>query len=105
MIARSKVERYLLSESHPVGGAKARYFRSRGYGVEDPARLEQDLLEVASKGEVTSEERTKWGTKYVVVGEIVAPDGHSLFLTTVWLLRDATGPELVTAYPQTRRTR
>jgi hypothetical protein len=90
---------YLLSESHPVGAAKARYFRSRGYSVERPEELERSLLQIAETGRVRSKERSHWGTKYVVVGEVVAPDGNLLSLATVWMVKGDGAPVLITAYP------
>jgi hypothetical protein len=101
-VARRKVTAYLLSVAHPVGGAKARFFESRGYSVEVPERLEESLLEVASEGAVTKEEATEWGTKYVVEGVVEAPDGNPLSLATVWIVDDSGDPVLVTAYPTGR---
>jgi Domain of unknown function (DUF6883) len=48
-IARRKVTGYLLAVAHPVGGAKARYFESRGYSVEAPEQLEDALRQVAAQ--------------------------------------------------------
>ena len=104
-VPRSKVVGYLLSDSHPVGSAKARYFRSRGYGVEAPEEFERSLLQLAGTGRVVSEERSEWGVKYVVEGEVVAPDGNPLVLTTVWMVAEGGAPDLITAYPDRSRER
>jgi len=98
-VPRGKILNYLLSRSHPVGSAKARYFASRGYRVGAPDVLERDLRVVAAEGTVESTEETVWGTKYVVVGSLVAPDGDPLELATVWMRRAEDRPMLVTAYP------
>ena len=90
---------YLLSASHPVGSAKARYFASRGYRAEEPEALEAALPEIARSGTVRSTQVTEWGTKYVVVGSVSAPDGDPIELATVWIVRGDAHPELVTAYP------
>ncbi len=95
----SKVKEYLLSASHPVGSAKARYFASRGYGEESPDVLARDLKQIARTGTVTSTQDNDWGTKYVVRGSVRAPDGDPVELTTVWIVRDETHPVLITAYP------
>jgi hypothetical protein len=102
-IARRKVTGYLLAVGHPVGGAKARYFESRGYSLEAPEQLEQALRRAAREGRVVKEEATEWGTKYVVERIVTAPDGNPLGLVTVWMVRDAGVPVLVTAYPMTRK--
>ena len=98
-ISRRKLTGYLLATGHPVGGAKARYFESRGYSVDAPEVLEESLTHVALKGEVVSEEATEWGTKYLVVGTVRAPDGNPMRLATVWIDVDERVPMLVTAYP------
>ena len=87
---------------HPVGGAKARYFKSRGYSLEAPEVLEASLRQVAETGKVIKVEATGWGTKYLVVGEVTTPDGNQLALGTVWIVVGSSRPVLVTAYP-TRR--
>ncbi len=87
---------------HPVGGAKARYFESRGYSLESPEDLEAALREVAEVGEVVTTEATQWGTKYFVSGNVRAPDGNPMALGTVWIVTGEDVPVLVTAYP-TRR--
>jgi len=64
--------------------------------------LEHDLKAIAGDGEVQSSQDTEWGTKYVVTGSVVAPDGESLDLVTVWMVRGVAHPLLVTAYPWRR---
>ncbi len=98
-ISKRKITGYLLATGHPVGGAKARYFESRGYSVDAPEVLEESLTEVGLDGEVVSAEATEWGTKYLVVGTVRAPDGNPMRLATVWIDIDERVPMLVTAYP------
>lgn len=98
-VPRSKIEQYLLAVGHPVGRAKAEFLISRGYGFEAPELLERDLKSVARLGHVRSTEATDWGTKYLVVGSIRAPDGKPLELATVWMVQGREVPVLVTAYP------
>ena len=100
-----KVQDYLLSLGHPVGGPKARYLVSRGYDPEAAEVLERDLREVARAGRVESTEATDWGTKYLVVGSLEAPDGAPLELATIWMVSGGGVPVLVTAYPWRRGSR
>lgn len=58
---------------------------------------------IARDGEVRSTQDTEWGMKYEVTGSVVAPDGDSLELVTVWMVRGTAHPVLVTAYPLRRR--
>ena len=102
-IGRRKVTGYLLAVAHPVGGAKARYFESRGYSIDAPEQLEETLRQIAVEGTVTKEETTDFGKKYVVEGSVTAPDGNPLVLATVWIVDRAGVPVLVTAYPTARK--
>jgi hypothetical protein len=94
------VEGYLLAAEHPVGGAKARYFMARGYDHKKPDVFVSDLKTLARTGRVESTQATDWGTKYVVVGSVRAPDGRDLELATVWIASGEDSPLLVTAYPR-----
>lgn len=98
-VSRAKLERYLLSPSHPVGSAKARYFASRGYRADAPEVLARELKRVGEEGEVRSTQHSSWGTKYLVVGRLTAPDGDPVQLATVWIVEEHGRPVLVTAYP------
>ena len=89
----------MLSLGHPVGRGKAEYLISRGYDPEAPEVLGNDLRRIAPSGLVLSTEATEWGTKYLVMGSILAPDGKPLDLATVWMAGGRDAPVLVTAYP------
>lgn len=49
-------------------------------------------------------EAMRWGTKYVVTGEVTAPDGNPVSLTTVWMVVEGYAPILVTAYPTRKKS-
>jgi hypothetical protein len=72
----------------------------RGYDPEKPEVLVSDLKALATTGRVESTQATNWGTKYVVVGSVRAPDGSELELATVWIASGGDAPILVTAYPR-----
>ncbi|MGC8491394.1 MAG: DUF4926 domain-containing protein [Syntrophobacteraceae bacterium] len=57
-VPERKITDYLLCEDHPVGGAKARYFVELGYSRDNPVRLKEDLLAVATGG-IVVEDRIK----------------------------------------------
>jgi hypothetical protein len=99
-IAPEKLTDYLLNEQHPVGGSKAKWFRSLGYDLANPTVLEQDLLGLVRDSEDYTEKDSPFGTKYVVSGKISAPNGDEANLTTVWIIEPSENqPRLVTAYP------
>ena len=100
VIAAAKITDYLLSESHAVGRAKARFFREVGYDPENPSLLMADLSAVARNEAVTEVVETDYGSKYILDGAVTTPSGSVVRLRTVWIV-DAgqTIPRFVTAYP------
>jgi len=99
-VPKQKLSNYLLSETHAVGKEKARYFRSFGY-TEENADLLADALLMMAKSEVVSQEvASRYGTKYIIEGDLVTPNGTKIRLRTVWVveLYDER-PRFVTAYP------
>jgi hypothetical protein len=54
--------------------------------------------------EIAREEKTIFGTRYVVDGVLKAPDGRPLNVRTVWFIDDdGDAPRFVTAHPLRRR--
>lgn len=99
-VSRAKVLDYLLSDSHPDGRGKARFFVSHGFSRAEWQRLAGALRIHAMTYRVASAVETGFGTRYVIEGALEAPDGRLPAARTVWLIR--TGhevPEFVTAYP------
>ena len=58
------------------------------------------LLAVAVSNDVTEAVATPFGTKYLVEGDLDAPEGISVRVLTVWILEKGKDlPRFVTAYP------
>jgi len=92
--------RYLLSESHPVGKGKARFFREGGFDESTVELLAQGLLQIARTQEVVGTSTTVHGEKYILEGELEGPSGRRLRVRTIWIIdRGHEWPRLVTAYP------
>jgi hypothetical protein len=99
-VPREKLNGYLLSEVHPVGKAKARYFRSLGYHDANAGELEAGLIAIAQNESVTETERTPYGEKYIVDGALLPRNGRAALLRTVWIIRTGDSrPRFVTAFP------
>ena len=99
-IPEAKLTKYLLSETHAVGKAKARYFRSLGYTEANADQLANSLLMIAKSEGVSQEAATPYGTKYTVEGEIIAPSGTTARIRTIWVVEPHDKrPRFVTAYP------
>ena len=104
LVPREKVVDYLLSQSHPVGRSKAKFFRGLGF---HPARWEAlvgALKKVAIENDLSATEPSRFGTRYIVEGPLETPDGENPLVRTVWFIEQGEHvPRFVTAYPLPRK--
>ena len=99
IIDEAKLRGYLLSDVHPVGRFKARFFAARGFteanwGEFSAALRAQHLTEPATPGTAAA-----FGQAYTIRAILKGPTGAAL-VTSVWFL--PTGDDasrFVTAYP------
>ena len=90
-----------MSLSHPLGRAKAHFFRGLGFDDNSESLLEAELIHLARKGEAVQCIPGQYGTKYIVKGRISTPNGVQVAVVTVWLIEpNDPRPRLVTAYPE-----
>ncbi len=94
-----KISDYLLSTIHPVGRHKQRFFVAVGFSHDQPEDLVAALRRVAREGMLRDETATRYGTKYIVDGWLVAPIGR-VGIRTVWIVPEGSlVPQFVTAFP------
>ncbi len=99
-VPRQKLTEYLLSEAHPIGKAKARFFRAAGFDETNLEVLEQEFLRIAQEEEVVETTATRYGAKFVVEGVLATPNQEAVRVRTVWIIEpDQDRPRFVTAYP------
>jgi hypothetical protein len=104
IIERDKVSDYLLNPAHRYGASKARFFGEFGFQPENWTMLADALREHARTREVVHVTETGFGPRFIVEGELIAPDGRTTRIRTVWQFdRSEIAPRLITAYP-TRQT-
>ena len=100
-IPEEKLTGYLLSETHAVGKAKAKFFLAHGYDAASSEQLARDLLEIARSNPVEQEVVSPHGTKYLVSGILKTPGGTTVAVRTVWIVEPGDErPRFVTAYPR-----
>jgi hypothetical protein len=103
-VPEAKVVRYLLSTTHRAGKSKASFFMEFGF---DPDRWEElagALKQHAVDNDISLEEKTTFGTRYVIEGPLKAPDGTWLNVRSAWFIDDdGDSPRLITAHPLRRR--
>jgi len=99
-VSPSKLSDYLLSQVHPVGKSKARFFRAHGFDETSMVRLQQALLKLACTYEVVDLVGSPYGVKYVVEGGLETPLGKLVSVRTVWIVEAGDQrPRFLTAYP------
>ena len=72
-IPGQKLREYLLSETHAIGKAKAKFFRSLGYNDDNVERMERELINIARTEFIAEESKTYFVIKYTVDGEVLLP--------------------------------
>lgn len=104
-ISQTKVVQYLLSSTHRAGRGKARLFSAFGFQVSSWETLAQALQQHARVNVVLHTEETPFGTRYVLEGPLIGPNGRELQIRAVWFIDTGSeAPRFVTAYPLKRRT-
>jgi hypothetical protein len=95
-----KLRYYLISETHPIGRSKGRFFRSIGFDESRLAVLKHGLIAIARTEDIVEAVASPHGTKYIVDGSIATPSGEQVRLRTVWIVdKGQDNPRFVTAYP------
>ncbi len=95
-----KITEYLLSSTHRAGKSKAAFFLKHGFTKANWRLLADSLRQHAIDNLVGEMSETPFGRRYVVDGQVIAPDGNALNVRTVWFIRPrARVPVFVTAHP------
>jgi hypothetical protein len=103
-IREAKIAKYLLSTTHRAGKSKAVFFMEFGFEPQRWEELDRALRQHATENEVAREERTRFGTRYVIDGPLQAPDGRMLNVRTAWFIdNEGDAPRFITAHPLRRR--
>ncbi len=104
VVPERKITAYLLSESHPDGRGKARFFTSHGFARSEWQLLAAALRLHAQENRVAENVQTPFGVRYIVEGPLHSPDRRRPSVRVVWFTdARSTVPRLVTAYPIKRR--
>jgi hypothetical protein len=99
-VPRDKITDYLLSLTHPVGCAKAVFFRAIGFDDSNTDLFESALLDIARNADVLEIEQKIYGEKYILEGPIHSPLNITRTIRTVWIVElNQNRPRFITAYP------
>jgi hypothetical protein len=101
VVDERKVREYLLSHSHPIGRFKAAFFARAGFRAENWHEFASAVRDLALRGDAVRGEPSEYGSKYLISGTIMGPQGIKLEVTAVWLIPTAVDvPRLVTVFPR-----
>jgi hypothetical protein len=99
-ISAEKLRDYLLSETHPVGRFKYKFFSALGYTALEWQSLERDIRVALVGSPARPVGDDKYGTRYAVSCMLKGPNGESAMVQTLWLIpRGFDSPSFITAYP------
>lgn len=99
-VPEDKLLEYLLSETHPVGKSKAKFFRKIGFEETNINKFEKALLSIAHTNEVEETKEIAYGVNYTVKGLLKTPTRKVATIKTVWFIEyGKTSPRFVTAIP------
>jgi hypothetical protein len=104
LVPDTKLGAYLLSLSSAGGKDKAAFFLRFGFSRSRPEEFRTALLAHGEQHDVASTRVNVQGTKYIVEGELISPDGRNPLVRSVWIiLNEENTPRFVTAYRLRRR--
>jgi hypothetical protein len=101
IVPERKVTLYLLNPAHPAGGSKAKFFAQFGFKITEWEKLSEALLLHGRENEVAIIEKNPCGTRYVVDGILISPNGLRLNIRSAWFINSGgdVRPRFVTAHP------
>ncbi len=99
-VPEAKLSEYLISETHAVGKAKAKFLRILGYDEDNLDLLADGLIKIPNTQEINQKISSKHGTKYVISGLLPTLVGKTVKIKTIWIInKDENVPRFITAYP------
>jgi hypothetical protein len=99
-IAAEKLRDYLLSNEHPIGRFKARFFTALGFSAERWQELESALRTQHLTQDAEPAASAVHGQRFTIRAILSGPGGQSALVVSVWCIRtNETVPRFVTAYP------
>jgi len=95
-----KVLNYLLNDEHPIGGSKAKFFKSIGFSDRDIDGFKSAMRRHATINPIAVKKMHDFGEKLIVDCFIEMPNTRSYCIRTVWNDHyDGQPPRLITAHP------
>lgn len=99
MVPLEKLTDYSLNPEHTTGKHKARVFKAAlGLTLDDAPFLREKLLDIVKTYDVTPQEPTPYGDRYVIDFELTTSAGTAL-VRSAWIVRNGENfPRLTSCY-------
>jgi hypothetical protein len=95
-----KLQDYVLSDAYPIGRFKAAIFQQMGYTRGNWEQFVEDIRTQLLSLDAEQGEKTEYGQKYIITGDINGPSGKVMKLKSIWIiLRGEEIPRFITIYP------
>lgn len=99
VIEQAKLQDYLLSQTHPIGRFKARFFSALGFSAGRWAELGAALRSQHLTQDAEVAEAGPHGQSYAIRAILTGPGGQSAPVVSIWFVRvGELHPRFVTAY-------
>lgn len=99
----NKTTKYLLNESHPVGGAKAKFFKDvLGYNSSDSKAFHKNVVSSILDKTPIKSENTKFGLKQTFKTKLIGKNNKEVTANVVVVIQKdnkRTTYKIVTVYP------
>lgn len=96
-----KLKNYVLSTTHPIGRFKAVLFQQMGYTAESWEQFAEDIRMQHLALDAKPGEKTKYGQKYIICGDMKGSSGKVVRLKSIWIIETGEDfPRFITIYPE-----
>ena len=100
LVSKRKITEYLLSDRHPSGKSKSRFFRDFLFSPAQWEVMANALKSHAIRYDIVRNEKSPFGQRFVIEGLLETPGGKQVNVRTVWFIESGEEiPHFVTAVP------
>ena len=97
----AKIRNYILSPTHPIGRFKMALFQKMGYTDKNWKELVDDIKEHHLPLDAEPIEKTAYGQKYAIKGNIQGPNGKTVLFKSIWIILEGENiSRFITIYPE-----
>lgn len=85
VIPREKLTQYLLEPRQEDD--KSKFLAQAGFTLENPDALETAIRQLLQDYDAVQDRANEYGEYYRVLGDLLAPNGYTLRVITIWIVK------------------